>query len=105
MGLRAIVRRDMESRETTISRRDFLCRCGMGFGALGLTSLLSDELLGQAKATHFAAKAKHVIHIFAAGAPSQVDTWDPKPELNKRDGQSLPGHNGVALASKFKFSK
>jgi len=55
------------------SRREFLSRFGMGFGALGLANLLSDEVLGQVKATHFPAKAKHVIHIFAAGAPSQVD--------------------------------
>ena len=53
--------------KTLSSRREFLTRCGMGMGALGLTSLLSDEVLGQVKATHFPAKAKHVIHIFAAG--------------------------------------
>jgi hypothetical protein len=93
------------------SRRDFLARSGLGLGALGLASLMSEDLLtalaqgGQSKATHFPARAKHVIHIFAAGAPSQVDTWDPKPELTKRDGQPLPGMNGVALASPFKFSR
>src|SRR5580700_6307015 len=72
------------------SRRLFLARCGLGLGSLGLASLLSEDLLaaigtevGQAsqsgivKATQFPAKAKHVIHIFAQGAPSQVDTWDP----------------------------
>ena len=69
------------------SRRQFLSRCGMGLGTLGLASLLSEEVLsaaaqtGPSKATHFPAKAKHVIHIFAQGAPSQVDTWDPKPAL------------------------
>ena len=83
----------------------------MGMGALGLASLLSEEALaaiqnaGQVKATHFPARAKHVIHIFAAGAPSQVDTWDPKPELTKANGKSLPGENGVAMASPFKFSR
>jgi hypothetical protein len=82
----------------------------MGLGFLGLTGLLSDEVLrtaaaGQAKATHFPAKAKHVIHIFAQGAPSQVDTWDPKPELTRLNDQSLPGLNGVAMASPFKFAK
>jgi hypothetical protein len=94
------------------SRREFLARCGMGMGALGLASLLSEEVLGaaqtvggQAKATHFPAKAKHVIHIFAAGAPSHIDTWDPKPELAKLNGQSLPGQNGVAMASPFKFAR
>src|SRR5262245_31799824 len=93
------------------SRRDFLVRSGMGFGVLGLAGLLSEDILSalaqgaQPRATHFPAKAKHVIHIFAQGAPSQVDTWDPKPELTKMDGKPLPGMNGVALASPFKFSK
>ena len=83
----------------------------MGMGALGLASLLSEEALAaiqnaaQVKTTHFPAKAKHVIHIFAAGAPSHVDTWDPKPELTKSNGKSLPGQNGVAMASPFKFSR
>src|SRR5262245_35477948 len=40
---------------------------------------------------HFAAKAKSVIWLFPNGGPSQVDTWDYKPELEKRDGQELPG--------------
>ena len=83
----------------------------MGMGALGLASLFSEEALaaiqnaGQVKTTHFPAKAKNVIHIIAAGAPSQVDTWDPKPELTKANGKSLPGENGVAMASPFKFSR
>jgi hypothetical protein len=87
----------------------------MGLGALGLASLLSDEMLsalalqgapaGAAKATHFSAKAKHVIHIFAQGAPSQVDTWDPKPELTKFNDKALPGLSGVAMGSPFKFAK
>jgi len=78
----------------------------MGIGSLGLSSLLSEDLFGaQAKATHFPAKAKHVIHIFAQGAPSQVDTWDPKPELTRQNDQALPGLNGIAMASPFKFQK
>jgi uncharacterized protein DUF1501 len=98
--------------ESLSSRREFLIRCGMGLGSLGLATLLSEEILeaaqsagAPAKATHFPAKAKHVIHIFAQGAPSQVDTWDPKPELTRLNDQSLPGLNGVAMASPFKFSK
>ena len=97
--------------EFVSSRRQFLARCGMGMGALGLASLLSDEVFAAAqtvgspaKSTHFPAKAKHVMHIFAAGAPSHIDTWDSKPELTKINGQSLPGQNGVAMASPFKFS-
>src|SRR5690242_5630193 len=92
---------------TLTSRRKFLSRCGMGLGFLGLTGLLSKEGLAaaavQGKPTHFPAKAKHVIHIFAQGAPSQVDTWDPKPELTKRNDEALPDLNGVAMASPFKF--
>jgi hypothetical protein len=103
------------------SRRLFLARCGLGLGSLGLASLLSEDLVaaigidqdaqaaaslgGLARATQFPAKAKHVIHIFAQGAPSQVDTWDPKPALAKYNDQALPGLNGVAMASPFKFSK
>jgi hypothetical protein len=103
MGNRTL--RNKSLSHSLTSRRDFLCQCGMGFGALGLAGLFADELLGQAKATHFPAKAKHVIHIFAAGAPSHVDTWDPKPELTKANGKTLPGMNGVAMASPFKFAK
>jgi len=92
------------------SRREFLVRSGLGFGALGLAGLLSDDTVAalaqatQGRTTQFPAKAKHVIHIFAQGAPSQVDTWDPKPDLTKMDGKPLPGMNGVAMGSPFKFS-
>jgi hypothetical protein len=95
----------MPLRETLTSRREFLSRCGMGLGALGLTSLLSEDLLAQAKTAQFPARAKRVIHIFAQGAPSQVDTWDPKPELTRFNGQTLPGLNGVAMGSPFKFAR
>jgi len=71
------------------SRRDFLSRTGLGMGALGLVPLLSQSgLLASdsplhARAGHFPAKAKRVIHIFPQGGPSQVDTFDPKPALEK----------------------
>lgn len=99
-----------------ITRRQFLNRFGMGLGALGLASLLGPDLLVNsasadnelsplaAKNPPFPAKAKAVIHIFAQGAPSQVDTWDPKPALAQYAGRSLPGMNGVAMASPFKFT-
>jgi len=100
------------------TRRQFLQRAGMGFGALGLAALMGDGLLSipvaaaeamnplSPKAPHFPAKAKHVVHIFAQGAPSHVDTWDPKPALARYDGKTIPGQNGgVAMASPFKFSK
>ena len=95
------------------SRRDFLNRLGMGFGGLGLGALLSQNFLANAE-TNFSpfapkipplpAKAKRVIHIFANGAPSQVDTWDPKPALAKYEGKSIGG-GGVAMPSPFKFQK
>jgi hypothetical protein len=57
------------------------------------------------KASHFPAKANAVIHIFAEGGPSHVDTWDPKPELQKYNDKTIPGHDGLAYASPFKFNK
>src|SRR5262252_1421059 len=101
----------MRPEDVLYSRRQFLTRCGMGLGVLGLASLLSEEILAAdgpaaiVKPTHFPAKAKHVIHIFAQGAPSHVDTWDPKPVLAKYQDQALPGLNGVAMPSPFKFTK
>ena len=80
-----------------LNRRSMLGRCGMGLGALGLAGLLHDEgLLGAAnplssKTPHFLGKAKSVIWIFVNGGPSQVDTWDYKPQLIKRHGQPMPG--------------
>ena len=100
-----------------MTRRQFLNRFGMGFGALSLASLLGDDLItsvaradapGSAlapKTPPLPARAKRVIHIFAQGAPSQVDTWDPKPALSQYDNQSIPGMSGVAMASPFKFNK
>ena len=102
----------MRPEEVLCSRRHFLARCGMGLGALGLASLLSEDAIaaatgagGGVKPTHFPAKAKHVIHIFAQGAPSHIDTWDPKPALAKYEDQTLPDLNGVAMPSPFKFTR
>src|SRR6185436_14677603 len=103
-----------------VTRRQFINRLGLGFGALSLTSLVGMGLLPAPdagaredaysplapKQPHFAPKAKRVIHIFASGAPSHIDTWDPKPELDKLNEKSMPGDNGgVAFASPFKFKK
>lgn len=103
-----------------LSRRELLTRAGLGFGMLGLAGLLEPEL-SAAPATvnpmlprqpHFPAKAKHVIHIFANGGPSHVDTFDPKPALAKYAGKELPKGNlrterktGAAMPSPFKFQK
>ena len=94
-----------------LNRRQFLSRSAMGFGMLGLAGLLSSEIpsLGESPTppaiAFFPSKVKRVIHIFAQGAPSQVDTWDPKPALRQHADQTLPGMNGVAMPSPFKFSK
>jgi hypothetical protein len=86
-----------------VSRRDWLARCGAGFGLVAAADQLARRGLlaadGPAASSanplaprppHFPAKAKAVIWVFANGGPSQVDTWDYKPELQKRDGQELP---------------
>src|SRR5579885_3013897 len=108
-----------------LTRRDFLCRSGMGFGSLGLASLMASQgLLSAAtgedrsvsplapKGPHFAPKAKRVIHLFMNGGPSHVDTFDPKPSLQKYAGKLLPRTNlrterktGAAFPSPFKFQR
>jgi hypothetical protein len=99
-----------------LTRRQFLQRAGMGFGALSLAAMFGNDLFAPLahaleaeptllpKMPPLPAKAKHVVHIFAQGAPSHVDTWDPKPMLSKMDGQEIPGLNGVAMGSPFKFT-
>ncbi|NOS70929.1 MAG: DUF1501 domain-containing protein [Verrucomicrobia bacterium] len=98
-----------------VTRRHFLRQTGLGFGALSFAAMFGENLFSTASAAenatilprspHFPAKAKHVVHIFAQGAPSHVDTFDPKPMLDKYDGKTLPGMDGVAMASPFKFEK
>jgi hypothetical protein len=79
--------------EYPLSRRELLCRLGGGFGALGLAGVLANETPAVAsgplspKAGHFPAKVKRVIFLFMNGGPSHVDTFDPKPELEKFDGK------------------
>ncbi len=106
-------------KDIIFTRREFLERTGMGFGAMSLASILGLSLGGNAQAApstkalaplapkkpHFPAKAKAVIHIFAEGGPSHVDTWDPKPELAKYADKTLPGLEGLAFPSPFKFNK
>ncbi|MDI1320438.1 MAG: DUF1501 domain-containing protein [bacterium] len=100
-----------------LTRRQFLNRTGMGLGALGLASLLDPLNLVAAPADaktvvanplaphapQFPGKAKAVIHIFAQGAPSHVDTWDPKPMLTKMNNKTIGTEGGVAMGSPFKF--
>lgn len=112
--------------EMPMSRREALTRTGVGMGLLGLTQLFGDAGLLTAHARgevdsinplaprkpHFPAKAKRVIHLFANGGPSQIDTFDPKPNLQKYAGKPLPTTNlrterrtGAAFPSPFKFQK
>jgi hypothetical protein len=101
-----------------LTRRQFLNRVGMGLGGLALASMIDphgmyavtnpsarDSFVSPLapRPPQFPAKAKAIIHIFAQGAPSHVDTWDPKPMLTKLNDQTLG--DGVAMASPFKFSK
>jgi len=113
-----------------IGRRGWLQRSGLGIGSLALMSVLKDQglLLGAetaqdkfnnlaasslaARPPHFPAKAKRVIHLFANGGPSQIDTFDPKPMLAKFHGKVIDPKvsidkrlGGVAHASPFKFQK
>ena len=99
----------------SLTRRHALRSMGTGMGLLALPGLLeakspvANNPLAP-KPSHFRPRAKHIIHIYLNGGPSQVDTWDPKPELDRWAGQMLPARNlttervtGVALASPFKF--
>ena len=102
------------------TRRHWLQKSGAGLGGLGLASLLADEgLLGTddplaPKKGHFGGKAKSVIWLFINGGPSQVDTWDYKPELEKMDGKELEGFDkntgffanavGPLMKSPFEFT-
>ena len=111
-----------------LTRRDLLHRTGMGFGVLGLAGILADDrrladaapsgtaVAGAApsapRGPHFTPRARQVVHLFMNGGPSQVDTFDPKPALEKFHGQPLPNPNlrterktSGALKSPFQFEK
>ena len=77
-----------------MTRRAMLQTMGGGFGMLGLAGALQAAPENGSMAPgspHFPARAKHVIFLFLNGGLSQVDSFDPKPELRKRDGQPMPG--------------
>src|SRR4051812_44650217 len=83
-----------------VTRRWFFRQCGVGLGSIALGSLLGAERSAAAsptvadptapKSPHFAPKAKRVIFMFMAGAPSQLDLFDNKPTLAKYNGKPLP---------------
>jgi hypothetical protein len=110
-----------------LTRREFLSRCGMGMGSLGLATILgSTGLAGLSPATasegsftnpltprapQFAGKAKRVIHLFMNGGPSHVDTFDRKTSLDKYHGKEIPVHfaterkTGAAWRSPFSWKR
>jgi uncharacterized protein (DUF1501 family) len=86
------------------TRREFLSRAGFGFGTLALSSLLAEQGALAAPeaadplaphAPHFAPKAKSVIFLFMSGGPSHLETFDPKPDLQRLHGQPLPASFGA----------
>jgi Protein of unknown function (DUF1501) len=112
------------------SRRYFFKDCAMGLGSMALATLLKDksvfaQVTGKAKSLnplapkkpHFAPKAKRLIYLFQAGAPSQLDLFDPKPALEKYNGQPVPKElikdqmyafipsDAGLFASPFKFAR
>ncbi len=109
----------------TISRRWFFKECGVGLGAIALRDLLSQNVIAAAeppnplapKKPHHDAKAKSVIYLFMAGAPSHLELFDNKPQLAKFDGTLPPAEllkdyraafinpQSKLLGPKFKFSK
>jgi hypothetical protein len=100
-----------------LSRRAMLTRCGTGLGMIGLANVLAADAPAVSplapRSPHFPAKAKHIIHLYMNGGPSQVDTFDPKPALAAFQGQrpaSIAGlrtENGTGglLPSPFKFPR
>jgi hypothetical protein len=105
------------------SRREFLARAGAGLGAIALADLLCPAASSAAspaapagaaplagRTPHFAPKAKSVIWLFMEGAPSAVDLFDPKPELDRSDGKRISidvfnGNPGPLMKSPFKFKR
>src|SRR5262245_10534599 len=104
-----------------LTRREMLARCAGGFGAAALTALLHDPAFGAdpsrerdplgARLPHHPARARSVIFLFMDGGPSQIDTFDPKPRLDREHGQPIKvkvqptqfNNNGNVLASPWKF--
>ena len=92
------------------TRRQLFKDCGIGLGALALASLLDERLLAEGapdplapKQPHFPAKARRIIFLHMAGAPSTLDLFDPKPRLNQLNGQPCP--DSYIRGQQFAFIK
>ncbi len=117
--------RNPDSTPLPLTRRQVLNRAGFGMGSIALGSLLSEMGLSASapplsanplapKPGHFPGTAKRVIHLFMNGGPSQVDTFDPKPALQKWEGKKLDTSSldnqakartrGVGFPTPFSFS-
>ncbi len=93
----------------TPTRRDFLLQSGGGFGGVALASMLVAEKTAAEsgiratanplapRPSHFAPRAKRVIHLFMHGGPSHMDLWDPKPDLIKYAGKPIPESFGPVM--------
>ena len=104
-----------------LSRRALLRQMGAGFGSLALSALLADQSYGAGtdplavRPPHFAPRAKRVIMLFMFGGPSHIDTFDPKPVLNRDSGKplpfakprviSFPRRGGNLIGSPFEFKQ
>src|SRR4051812_9977724 len=102
-----------------VTRRWFLRDCGVGLGGVALSHLLASAAgpVPNSQRTHFAAKAKRVVFLFMAGAPSHLELFDYKPQLAKFDGTLPPANllegyraafinpNSKLLGPKFKFAR
>jgi hypothetical protein len=109
----------MRVQDHQLDRRRFCTSAGAGFGSLALLSMLeqqgvlgADQRLGASQSAWIPSKAKSVIFLFMFGGPSQVDLFDYKPELQKRDGQSIQNEfrrgaktQAVLQASRRKFAQ
>jgi hypothetical protein len=108
------------ARATSLTRRWFLRECGVGLAGIAATSLMAQErpaAPGPARRPHFAPKAKSVIYLFHAGAPSHLELFDPKPELARHDGRLPPpdllqgyraafiNPNSALLGPKYRFTR
>src|SRR5437773_12264184 len=94
-----------------ITRRHFFRQSGFGIGGLPLTAPLDEKPFAQKRdhplaprAPHFAAKAKNIIYLFMAGAPSQLDLFDSKPALQTHCGQAIPA-DLIAKAERLAYIK
>jgi hypothetical protein len=93
-----------------VTRRQFFGKCGLGVGSMALASLLNQKLFAadpenplRPRQPHFAPKAKRVIYLHMAGAPSQLDLFDYKPKLKELDGKPCP--ESLFKKERFAFIK